>query len=105
MQSASLKIIEPWKQWLLLCCLCVLLLAGTAVFGDKAEDGGGVPRSRVYTLYHITSEQAQEFFIQLNIGKSFNPLRSDVLIVTSDVGSDLIIATEIINVLESDPKH
>ncbi|MHC5088769.1 MAG: hypothetical protein ACYSOT_04070, partial [Planctomycetota bacterium] len=101
MQSANLKIAERLKQWLIPAGLCVLLLIGSPVFSNSA--GGGVLRSRVYNLRNISSEQARDLFMQLNIGKSYNMLTPEVLIVTSNVGSELVTATEIINVLDQSP--
>ena len=83
--------------------LCTLLLTSVLAFGGESEDVVVVLCSRVYPLKHITSEQARDLFSQLNIGKSYNMLTSDVLIVTSDVGADLVRATEIINVLDQTP--
>lgn len=103
MYSVNLKITGRWKQWLASLALCVLLLTGTLAFGGESEDGGGILRSRVYNLRHITSEQARDLFSQLNIGKSYNMLTPEVLIITSNIGSDLIRATEIINVLDQTP--
>ena len=80
--------------------LCILL-TGLIAFG--AEPGRGVLRSRVYSFRHITSEQARDLFSQLNIGKSYNMLTPEVLIITSDIGSDLTRATEIIGVLDQTP--
>ncbi|MHC5173122.1 MAG: hypothetical protein ACYSPJ_05095, partial [Planctomycetota bacterium] len=71
--------------------------------GNESEDGGGVLRSRVYNLRHISSGEARDLFSQLNIGKSYNTLTPDVLIITSNIGSDLIKATEIIDVLDQTP--
>ncbi len=99
MQSFKTRIAGQWKQWLIPIGLCLLAAMGIAASSDPS----GVLRSRVYKLKHITSQQAQELFSQLGIGKSYNTLTGDVLIVTSDVGSDLLKATEIIPLLDQDP--
>ena len=101
MQSVNSK--RAGKQWLMSLGLCVLLLMGALALGGAEEDGGGVLRSRVYNLRHISSGEARDLFSQLNIGKSYNTLTPDVLIVTSNVGSDLSRATEIIDVLDRTP--
>jgi len=101
MQSVNLKTTR--KQWLVPLGLCVLLWMGPLAFGGESTDGGGILRSRVYSLEHITSAQARDLFSQLNIGQSYNMLTPDVLIVTSSVGADLVAATEIINVLDQMP--
>ncbi|MHC5145036.1 MAG: hypothetical protein ACYSOX_05350, partial [Planctomycetota bacterium] len=103
MQSANFRIAGRWKQWLIPLGLCVLLLTGPLALGNESEDGGGVLRSRVYNLRHISSGEARDLFSQLNIGKSYNTLTPDVLIITSNIGSDLIKATEIIDVLDQTP--
>ena len=72
MQSDNLKITGRWTQWLMPLGLCVLLVAGPLALGGESTEGGGVLRSRVYSLKHITSEQARDLFSQLNIGQ--NPL-------------------------------
>ncbi|MHC4949956.1 MAG: secretin N-terminal domain-containing protein [Planctomycetota bacterium] len=102
MQSIILKMTRQWKRWLVLLAFCALLLTG-ALVADEPDNETGVLRSRVYKLKYITSQQAQAFFSQLNIGKSYNPLAPDVLILTSNVGSDLIRATEIIDLFDQDP--
>ncbi len=103
MQSENLKITARWTQWLMSLGLCVVLMAGPLAFGAESTEGG-VLRSRVYSLKHITSAQARDLFSQLNIGKSYNLLSPDVLILTSDVGPDLVAATEIISVLDQTPR-
>ena len=103
MQSVNLKSVNRWKPWLVPCGLCVLLLAGVFAFGSEAEQDSGILRSRVYKFQNITSGQAQDLFSQLNIGKQYNTLSSDVLIVTSDLGTDLVKATEIFDFLDRRP--
>jgi hypothetical protein len=103
MQSSNLNIAGRWKQWMVPLGLCLLLWGGALVLGGESEDSGGVLRSRVYNLRHISSEQARDLFSQLNIGKSYNTLTPDMLIITSNVGSDLVMATEIIGVLDQTP--
>ena len=103
MQLVNSKIAGRWTQWLMLLGLCVVLWMSTTALSGEPEDGGGVLRSRVYSLKHITSEQARDLFSQLNIGKSYNLLAPDVLILTSNVGPDLVAATEIISVLDRTP--
>ena len=102
MQSIILKMTRQWKRWPVLLAFCALLLTG-ALVADEPDNETGVLRSRVYKLKYITSQQAQALFSQLNIGKSYNPLAPDVLILTSNVGSDLIRATEIIDLFDQDP--
>jgi hypothetical protein len=74
MQSSNLNIAGRWKQWMIPLGLCLLLWGGALVLGGESEDSGGVLRSRVYNLRHISSEQARDLFSQLNIGKSYNTL-------------------------------
>jgi hypothetical protein len=66
MQSANFRIAGRWKQWLIPLGLCVLLLTGPLAVGNESEDGGGVLRSRVYNLRHISSGEARDLFSQLN---------------------------------------
>jgi len=97
MQSYREAGIGQRKQWL--AGLCILFWLSAVLMGQS----GGVLRSRVYKLKHITSQQAKELLVQLNIGKSYNTLTRDVLIVTSDVGTDLLKATEIVPFLDQEP--
>lgn len=101
MQSVNLKITGQWKRWFMPLIFCVLLTG----LGAAAELGAesGVLRSRVCTFKHISSQQAQEFFTQLGIGKKYNVLTPEILIVTSDVGSDLVKATAVAGVLDQTP--
>ncbi|MHC5103199.1 MAG: hypothetical protein ACYSOQ_07265, partial [Planctomycetota bacterium] len=103
MQSVNMNIAGRCKQWMMPLGLCLLLWGVPLVLGGESEESGGVLRSRVYNLRHISSEQARDLFSQLNIGKSYNTLTPDMLIITSNVGSDLVMATEIIGVLDQTP--
>lgn len=96
MQSYKLAGVGRRKQWL--AGLCILFWLSAVLMGQS----GGVLRSRVYKLKHITSQQAKELLAQLNIGKSYNTLTRDVLIVTSDVDTDLLKATEVIPFLDQE---
>ncbi|MEN8128039.1 MAG: secretin N-terminal domain-containing protein, partial [Planctomycetota bacterium] len=99
MQSVNMKMFARWKQGLMPLILCTLLLTGVLVAAEPDHEDG-VLRSRVYKLNHITSQQAQAMLSQLNVGKSYNPMTPEVLIITSNVGSDFIMATEIIGLLD-----
>ena len=99
MQSVNMKVDGQWKRWLMPLVFCMLLLMGVGM-ADGLGTESGVLRSRVYKLRYITSQQAQELLSQFHIGKSYNALTSDVLILTSNVGSDLIKATGIIDILD-----
>lgn len=98
-----------------LCCL--FLTVDFSVMGASADSGGrritasrntadsesaerGSRRSRVYNLRHITSQKAQEMLSQLKIGEEYNPLKDDILIVTSTSGNDLNRASEVIPLLD-----
>ncbi|MHC4856045.1 MAG: secretin N-terminal domain-containing protein, partial [Planctomycetota bacterium] len=102
MQSVSLKIAGQWKRWFMPFVFCVLLLAGVGAAAELDTESG-VLRSRVYPFKHISSQQAQALFSQLHLGKKYNALTPEILIVTSDVGSDLIRATEIAGFLDQSP--
>ncbi|MDH4201279.1 MAG: hypothetical protein OEV87_00090 [Phycisphaerae bacterium] len=102
MQSVSLKITGQWKRWFMPFVFCVLLLTGVGAAAELDTESG-VLRSRVYPFRHISSQQAQALFSQLHIGKKYNTLTPEILIVTSDVGSDLVKATEIAGFLDQSP--
>ncbi|MHC4988911.1 MAG: hypothetical protein ACYTFX_10530, partial [Planctomycetota bacterium] len=102
MQSVSLKIAGQWKRWFMPFVFCVLLLTGVGAAAELDTESG-VLRSRVYPFKHISSQQAQALFSQLHLGKKYNALTPEILIVTSDVGSDLVKATEIAGFLDRSP--
>jgi len=102
MQPVSLKIAGQWKRWFMPLIFCALLVTGIGTAAELDTESG-VLRSRVYPFKHISSQQAQEFFSQLHIGKKYNPLTPEILIVTSDIGSDLVKATAIAGILDQDP--
>jgi len=102
MQSVSLKIAGQWKRWFMPFVFCVLLLTGVGAAAELDTESG-VLRSRVYPFKHISSQDAQALFSQLHIGKKYNALTPEILIVTSDVGYDLVKATAIAGVLDQAP--
>jgi type II secretory pathway component GspD/PulD (secretin) len=102
MQSVSLKRTGQWKRWFMPLVFCVLLLTGVGAAAELDTESG-VLRSRVYSFKHISSQQAQALFSELHIGKKYNALTPEILIVTSDVGSDLVKATAIAGILDQTP--
>ena len=103
MQSVNSKMTGQYKRWIMPLIFGLSLLAGSLAAEDELAKESGVLRSRVYKLKHITSQQAKEMFLKLSIGKNYNTLSSDVLILTTNVGSDLVKATELIAVLDQSP--
>jgi hypothetical protein len=103
MQLISVKRTGQWKRWFMPLVSCVLLVTGVGVAAELGTESG-VLRSREYTFKHISSQQAQDFLSQLHIGRKYNALTPEILIVTSDVGSDFVKATAIAGVLDQTPE-
>lgn len=99
MHSVSDGTSKQLKRGLFFCVLLAFLLIGGALMAE-AEDANGVLRSRAYKFNNITSQRAQEILSQLKIGTAYDPLSKNVLIVTSNNGSDLMKATEVLSVLD-----
>ncbi|MBL7215010.1 MAG: hypothetical protein ISS71_04970 [Phycisphaerae bacterium] len=91
---------KQWKLYLVMCISLTFLLAGHCALMAEADDTNGVLRSRAYKFHHITSQQTHEMLLRLKIGKSFDALSDNVLIVTSDIGSDLVKTTGVITILD-----
>ncbi len=82
--------------------LFTLMFTATMVLAAEPEEANGVLRSRAYKFRHISSQRAQEMLSQLKIGTGFDALSDEVLIVTSNVGTDLIKVTGVITVLDQE---
>ena len=81
--------------------LGVLAFALCGLFA-YSETSPGVLRSRVYKLRHIDSQAAKSLLVRLKIGTEYNTLSKDVLIVTSDRTLDLVKATSVMTVADSE---
>lgn len=99
MHSVSDGTSKQLKRGLVFCVLLAFLLIGGALMAE-AEDANGVLRSRAYKFNNITSQRAQEMLSQLKLGTAYDPLSENVLIVTSNNGSDLMKATEVLSILD-----
>lgn len=89
-------------RWIIAVGLYMLLMIPVLTMAEST-DQGGVLRSRVYKLNHITSEEARESLSRLNIGQNYNALTAEVLILTSNSGSDLLKASEVLQLIDQDP--
>jgi type II secretory pathway component GspD/PulD (secretin) len=92
---------KQWRQRLLtLTVVCAMLSAGSAALGAGDPNDTGAPRSRVYKFRNIKSQRAQDVLTQLKIGTEYNALTEDVLIVTGRSGTELIKASEVLELLD-----
>lgn len=67
-----------------------------------AETDIGPLRSRVFRLRHISSTAAEGFLRRLNIGTEYNTLSPEVIIVTSNRAQDLVKATAVLMLVDSE---
>jgi len=65
------------------------------------SEGHTAERSRVYKMNHRSAEEIKGILLQLGIGRRVDALSEKILIVTSDKPDDLIRASSVIQMLDS----
>lgn len=65
------------------------------------SEGPAAERSRVYKINHRSAEEIKGILLQLGIGRRVDALSEKILIVTSDKPDDLIRASSVIQMLDS----
>ncbi|MBP6124805.1 MAG: hypothetical protein KA469_02790, partial [Phycisphaerae bacterium] len=65
------------------------------------SEGPTAERSRVYKMNHRSAEEIKGVLLQLGIGRRVDALSEKILIVTSDKPDDLIRASSVIQMLDS----
>lgn len=79
----------------------LLMLMLACLFAYSQTDRGPL-RSRIFRLRHNDSRTVQTMLERLNLGTEYNQLSPDVLIVTSDRTQDLIKATSVVTLADSE---
>ncbi|MHC4722238.1 MAG: hypothetical protein ACYS6I_05960, partial [Planctomycetota bacterium] len=93
---------RKWKSLVGFLCVIGVFLAikSTCVAQEAAKQP--VLRNRVYKLRHILAEDAKQRLISLRIGRNINELPHNSLIVESDNPGDLVKASSLLRIIDSE---
>ena len=93
---------RKWKSLVGFLCVIGIFLAIKSTCVAQEADKQPVLRNRVYKLRHISAEDAKQRLISLRIGRNINELPHNSLIVESDNPGDLVKASSLLRIIDSE---
>ena len=91
-----------WKFFAGFFCLIGVFLAVKCTCVAQESDKQLVLRNRVYKFRHISAKDAKERLTSLGIGRNINELPHNSLIVESDKPGDLVKASSLLDMIDSE---
>jgi type II secretory pathway component GspD/PulD (secretin) len=93
---------RKWKSLVGVLCVIGIFLVIKSICVAQEAAKQPVPRNRVYKLRHISAEDAKQRLIDLRIGRNINELPHNSLIVESDNPGDLVKASSLLQIIDSE---
>ena len=102
MQSERIKHLRKWFFLLTICCVTGISVFSNSSLRAQDSDTGPILRNMVRNLKHISAQDAKQFLIALNIGRSITQLpNTNALIITTDNSTDMQKASSLLSLIDS----
>ncbi len=93
---------RKWKSFARFLCIIGVFLAVKSTCVAQESDKQPVLRNRVYKFRHISAKDAKERLTSMGIGRNINELPHNSLIVESDNPGDLVKASSLLRLIDSE---
>ena len=93
---------RKWKFFTAFLCITSIFWVIEGSCGAQDDPQRPVLRNRVYKLRHISAKDAKQRLINLRIGRNINELPHNSLIVESDNPADLVKASSLLRLIDSE---
>ena len=102
MQSKRIRHLRKWLFLLTICCITGISVFSNSSLRAQESDTGPILRNMVRNLKHISAQDAKQFLIDLNIGRSITQLpNTNALIITTDNSTDMQKASSLVSLIDS----